>query len=121
MKQILFVVSVIAAMAVFTQTACYYDNEVEQYGTVPCDTTTMSYSADIAPIIQANCVSCHAPGGEQETSPFDTYDGVKVFSDDRKIVKRINGEGGIMPPSGAISTCDQRKIEAWVNAGALDN
>ena len=100
---------------------CYYDNEVTQYGITPCDTTAISYSQDIQPIIQDNCIRCHAPGGQQESNPFTSYAEVKLYTADRKIVERVNGIGGIMPPSGAISACSQLKIEAWVNAGAPDN
>ena len=121
MKQFLLAVFVFAVLVLLIPTSCYYDNEVEQYGITTCDTVAMSYSQDIRPIIDANCVSCHAPGGQQESSPFDTYDGLKNYADNRKIVNRVNGVGAIMPPSGAISKCDQLKIEAWVNAGALDN
>ncbi|MBC7776807.1 MAG: cytochrome c [Phycisphaerae bacterium] len=122
MKQLFFVVSVVAALAVFTQTACYYDNEVEQYGVPICDTVSISYSADIKPIIEANCLSCHAPGGEQEFVPFDTYDGLKLFTLNHEIVDRVYGNGvNIMPPSGALSDCNKLKIEAWVNAGAPNN
>jgi len=122
MKQFLFAVSIFAALALFTQTACYYDNEVEQYGVTTCDTVAISYSADILPIIQANCTSCHAPGKIQSTSPFDSYDGLKLYTLNREIVDRVNGNGvNLMPPSGAISDCNQQKIAAWVNAGAPNN
>lgn len=99
---------------------CYYDNEVEQYGVTYCDTVAISYSQDIAPIIQANCIRCHAPGGEQESSPFTTYNELKQYTDGA-IVERVNGIGGIMPPDGAISACDKLKIASWVNAGAPNN
>jgi len=122
MKQFLIAVFVLAALAVFTQTACYYDNEAEQYGVTTCDTLATSYSADIQPIIQADCISCHAPGGQQESSPFITYEGLKLYTLNREIVDRIKGNGvSPMPPSGAISDCNQQKIEAWVNAGAPNN
>ncbi len=122
MKQFFFAVSVIAALAVFTQTSCYYDNEVEQYGVTICDTLGISYSADIQPIIQANCITCHGPGGVQEFAPFDTYEGLKIFTLNREIVDRVYGNGvNRMPPTGALSDCNQLKIAAWVNAGAPKN
>lgn len=107
--------------AVLLPSGCYYDNEVEQYGVTICDTVAMSYSQDIQPIIQSNCLSCHAPGGEQESTPFTNYTEIKPYSDANNILARIKGVGGIMPPTGAISTCNQLKIEAWINAGAQDN
>lgn len=122
MKQFFFAVLAFAIWAIFSQTACYYDNEVEQYGVVVCDTTDISYSADIWPIINSNCISCHAPGGEQEFSPFDTYDGLKAYTFNREIVDRVYANGvNLMPPTGELSDCNKLKIEAWVNAGAPNN
>ncbi len=120
MKQLFFAVAFIAALAFFTQSACYYDNEVEQYGITPCDTVAVNYNEDIQTIIQSNCVTCHGPGGEQELVPFDTYNGLKIFA--ASLVDRVNGTGvALMPPSGAISDCNKQKIEAWVKAGAPEN
>lgn len=120
MKQLIFSVLAFVALTIFAPTACYYDNEVEQYGVSICDTTTLSFSQDIQPIINASCISCHSPGGERESAPFTTYDEIKLYADG-PIVERISGIGSIMPPSGAISNCNQLKIKAWVNAGAPNN
>lgn len=120
MKQFFFVVFAFALLAIGAQTSCYYDNEVEQYGTTVCDTVALSFSQDIQPIINASCITCHAPGGEQESTPFTTYEEIKLYTDGA-LVERIQGIGGIMPPSGAISSCNQLKIAAWVNAGAPNN
>jgi uncharacterized membrane protein len=120
MKQFFFSVLAFTLLTIFASTSCYYDNEAEQYGVTTCDTVAISFSQDIQPIINASCVSCHAPGKEQESTPFTTYEEIKLYSDGA-IVERITGIGGIMPPSGAISSCNQLKIQAWVNAGALNN
>lgn len=122
MKQFFFGASLVVFVALFAQTSCYYDNEVEQYGVTTCDTVNLSYNTHIKPIIDANCLSCHVAGGQQSSSPFDTYNNLKQFTLNREIVQRINGDGvALMPPSGAISNCDKLKIEAWVNAGAPNN
>lgn len=119
MKQLLFA-GLAALLTIFlAQTSCYYDNEAEQYGVTTCDTVAVSYSQDILPIITANCISCHTPGGQQESSPFTSYEQIRDYS--AAMVERVNGIGGVMPPSGAMSECNQNKIEAWVNAGALNN
>lgn len=119
MKQFFFALSVLLVLALVSQTACYYDNEEEQYGTVVCDTTAISFSQDVLPIINSRCISCHAPGGQQESSPYTSYEQIKNY--DAAMVERINGIGSIMPPTGAISTCEKLKIAAWVNAGSPNN
>lgn len=122
MKRFFFGASLLVLMALFAQTSCYYDNEAEQYGVTVCDTVSISYNTHIKPIIEANCQSCHIAGGQQSSSPFDTYNNLKLYTLNREIVRRINGDGvALMPPSGSISSCDKLIIEAWVNAGAPNN
>lgn len=122
MKQFFFAAFLLLFLAAITQTACFYDNEQDLYGNGnQCDTTALSYSADIRPILDANCISCHAPGGEQEGSPLVTYDDVVKYTADRNIVDRTNGTGSLMPPEGKMNDCNVSYIEAWVNAGAPNN
>lgn len=119
MKKLFFSILAFASLMILSQNACYYDNEVEQYGVATCDTTNISFSQDVLPVINASCISCHVPGGQQESSPMTNYEEIKNYSD--AILERVNGIGGIMPPTGPISECNQSKIEAWVRAGAPNN
>jgi len=122
MRKILFALSFIFLLIFSTQTSCYYDNEVEQYGITVCDTSAISYSADIKRIIDGNCISCHTPGGQQSTSPFNTYEQLKIYTTNSELVNRIKGIGvNLMPPTAPLTNCDQQKIEAWVRAGAPNN
>ena len=119
MKYLFFASFLLALTATLSQSACYYDNEVDQYGVTECDTTAVSYAIDIAPIIQQNCVACHQPGGSQETSAMDTYDNLVNFA--VSAVDRVNGRGNLMPPSGKMTSCNIALLEAWVNAGMPNN
>ncbi len=124
MKQIFFILTFLSLLISLPQTACYYDNEVEQYGVILCDTINVSYSAEIKVILNANCISCHTPGGQQESSPFDTYDVLKQYADNRSLIDRVKATDSQQmppPPAAPLSACDQSKIEAWINAGALNN
>jgi uncharacterized membrane protein len=106
------------------QTACYYDNEEDLYGAGGggnCDTTNVSFSADVQPVINANCVSCHAPGGQQESTPLTNYNEIKTYADNGKLVGRTQNSSLPMPPTGLMTQCNQDIIEAWVNAGAPNN
>ena len=121
MKKIFFAALTLLFIGSISQTACYYDNERDLYGIGNCDTTAVSYIADIRPIVDGNCISCHAPGGERETSPLLTYAELKQYADTRDIVGRTNGSTSLMPPSGKMSSCNVALIAAWVNAGAPNN
>lgn len=121
MKQFFFAAFSLLFIATISQTACFYDNEQDLYGAVACDTAAISYATDIRPILDANCISCHAPGGEQEISPLLTYDDIKRYTDGNNLTDRINGNSSLMPPTGKMAVCNIAIIEAWINQGALDN
>lgn len=99
---------------------CYFDNEQELYGIDPtaCDTTAVKYSTVIKPLIDKNCISCHAPGGVQESSPLHTYEVVKLYAESGLLVSRTNDTNSPMPQSGLLPECDRNKIRAWVKRGA---
>jgi hypothetical protein len=100
--------------------ACYYDNEEDLYGT-GCDTTAVSYAADIWPLIETNCqTGCHAPGGSAIGHIFTDHVSVmaKVINGSMKnrvVVQRD------MPPGTVLTDCQVQKVEAWMLQGALDN
>jgi hypothetical protein len=123
MRKITFVLLALAlAMAIFSQSACYYDNEEELYGaTTTCDTANVKYSTYVSKLVSDNCLSCHIAGGAQETSPLDGFTNLKTYATNGKFMARINDTGSPMPPSGLLSTCDRSKIEAWIKAGATNN
>lgn len=121
MKHFLFTALTALFITIMSQTACFYDNELDLYGAQTCDTTAVSYSLDIRPILDANCITCHAPGGEQEVAPLLTYEDVKKYTGDRNIVDRTSGTTVLMPPTGKMSDCNVSLIESWVNAGAPNN
>lgn len=81
-----------------------------------CSTQTLSYTADIAPIMNDRCMPCHAPGGEESTIPFTTYK--QVFSERMSIASQLVGCD--MPPDGSPQlTADERKqILDWLSCGA---
>ena len=104
-------------------TACWYDNEEELYGgDNGCDTTGVNYSTQVITILNNNCYSCHSVGSNVAGSTFDNYADLKVYVDNGQLIDLITTDGvGIMPPTGKMSDCEIERIQAWVNAGALDN
>jgi uncharacterized membrane protein len=122
MKHLAFVAFVLLlGMFMTFQSACYYDNEQELYGSTTCDTTAVKYSTKIKPMIQDNCISCHSSSGSQPGFPMDTYDQVKAYALNGKLVLRTNDTLVPMPQTGLMSDCNRLTIKAWVNAGAPNN
>ncbi len=122
MKKTLFALSTLAILMLLLALppGCYFDNEQELYGIDPtaCDTTAVKYSTVIKPLLEKNCISCHAPGGVQESVPLNTYDGVKLYATNSLLVTRTNDNTTPMPQSGLLPECDRNKIRAWVKRGA---
>ncbi|MEY3417073.1 MAG: hypothetical protein RL711_1973 [Bacteroidota bacterium] len=92
---------------------------------VVCDTSAVSYSKNIATILQKNCYACHsdATADANATLSFESYD--MVNADMTEIVKRINlptSSQSFMPKGGsAIDDCSKSQITSWVNKGGLNN
>jgi len=100
---------------------------------------TISFSEDIAPIIQIRCLECHKPGGEGFIkSGFDlsTYEGVMKGTKFGAMVIPGNAfmsnlmvmiDGRIAPEfrmphnKKKLSICEQKLFRRWINQGAKDN
>jgi hypothetical protein len=102
--------------------SCTYNNEIDLYS---CDTTNVSYSKDIEPIIRNNCYRCHGNGNSEvfgKGNNLEGYDSLKIYSG--LLVGSIkHSPGFIAMPKGVakLSNCDIGKIEKWVNEGVPDN
>ncbi len=96
---------------------------------VTCDTSTISYSKDIVPIVQNYCYTpgagCHdAYGAATSGYNFTTYAGIQGVSLSRLLLGDINWASGNneMPKNAAkLSACDINKFTRWINQGALNN
>lgn len=89
-----------------------------------CDTVNMKYVANVQPILQANCYSCHGNGQANGGVTLDNYAGVKAVADNGKLIGVITHAPGFppMPKGGAkLSDCNINKIRSWINRGAQNN
>jgi hypothetical protein len=108
-------------------TSCYYDNEEYLYPGLPdgqCDTTGVTYSAVVAPILASNCNACHNTATASGNVITSTYDGLKTAVNSGIFRKAINHESGAspMPKNGnKLPACELLKIDAWINQGAPQN
>lgn len=93
----------------------------------PCgDLTPATYAAVISPLFDAHCRECHGAsvyktlGGGND---YSTYQGIKSQSANL-ILGCVRHDPGYdpMPKSGAqLSTCDIAHLQAWIDAGQLNN
>lgn len=86
----------------------------------PDPTAKLTYSADIASIINNNCTQCHG-STPSNGAPFSltTYDAVKSRVD--RIIARTNSASSPMPPAGLINLSLREMIQQWKDDGLLEN
>ena len=106
-------------LGIFYLTSCRYDNEEEVY---PCGVATVSYSVEVAPLIESNCSPCHfdAQGANDPSPSFKTYSELKAVAENpsSRLLCRIKHEAGCspMPKNGdQLSESDIELIESWIN------
>jgi hypothetical protein len=127
MKRTFFLFGAILCVMILTfPPGCYYDNEVDLYGTgTPCDTANVSYASYIQPLLQDHCYKCHKES-EPEFSGYilDGYSHAQDYALSGKMADRTNNAGNPMPPlseGGLLPDCDRQKILSWIRAGAPQN
>ena len=109
-------------VAIISLSSCYYDKSEELYGKGSCDTTSVTYSTSISPIINRDCSSCHSGGSPSAGISLYDYTSVKNYMTSSRLVLmgyvKQDGTASNMPKGGSkISTCEINKLEAWVNQG----
>jgi cytochrome c5 len=114
------------AVGLFIISGCYYDKEDLLYGNgnTTCDTSAVMYSTTVKSILSNNaCMSCHSGAGSSAGINFDTYAGVKATVTNGKLYGSITHASGYvaMPVGGNVSSCDIKKIKAWIDAGVPNN
>jgi hypothetical protein len=89
-----------------------------------CDSNDYSYGARVASILNNWCVGCHNPNSKGGNIDLSNYQGVlSVISDERLLasIKHLPGYSAMPKNGGAMSACEIRIIEKWINAGYPDN
>lgn len=110
-------------LAGFVMSGCYYDNVTDLYPN-GCNLIDVSYSRNIVPILETNCLSCHNSISQQGGVVLDEYEDVLEYVENGKLMGSIKHEEGFEPmplTGGKLSNCQVKKFESWIDAGALDN
>jgi len=103
--------------------ACGDDDPEPDPETMDCESTDLTYTNEIAAIINSSCattVACHA-ANTSITFPMDTHDSVTNSPRFDRISGTINHESGFspMPKNGnKLDDCTIEKIDQWINDGA---
>ena len=104
---------------------CYYDKEAELYPfTNNCDTTNVTFSGSVAPVMASNCNGCHSGASASAGVKTDNYNDLLVIVNNGKLWGTVNHDPGFKPmPQNAqiLPVCDRSKIKIWITAGAPNN
>ena len=110
-------------------TSCYYD-EMPPEAVIPIP-ETVSYSKDVQPLWDQDCISCHNTGATSpDLSTANSYSALTINNKyvipgnaaSSKLHKSLVGDGeAIMPTSGKWSDSKIELVDKWINAGALNN
>jgi hypothetical protein len=121
----LVVIAVAVIFGLWSTTSCYYDNEEELYPNPPtCDTTNITYSGTVAPILEINCNTCHNSVNQQGGIITDNYDDLQTVINNGSFRGAINHLDGYSPmPQGGekLNECDLTQINFWLDNGAPNN
>lgn len=124
MKQLFFILLVI--LAGFTATQCTYHNVEDQFGSLEtsCDTSAVSYELHLAPVLQANCVSCHNSSNPSGGMALGDHVGLVQAANSGRLLGAVKHESGFSPmPQGAapLADCEIAQLEAWISQGLKNN
>lgn len=109
--------------------SCYNDKADKLYVAPPtttCDTSNVTFSGTINPIIQSNCAtnsSCHAQNASNGYD-YSTYSGIYRNVKSGIFLPAIQHTGSLpfMPLNAPqLAACDIQKITIWINNGAQNN
>ena len=104
--------------------SCEYHNEETLYPQ-NCDTTMVTYTQHIAPLVQLRCTPCHDAEAIDSQIPLITYDGLKAMVVAERLHGALHHESGFSPMpkdmSATLPVCELALFDKWIHDGALPN
>ena len=124
----LFLVAGMIALSLFS-TSCYYDNAETLYGGGICDTSSISYSSTIVPVLSVYCSKCHSAVNAPIAGDgliLEGFNNISIYlqQNEQTLINSVkqNGKAKSMPPSSAkIDKCSIAFLEAWIIQGRKNN
>jgi len=126
MKQLKVLFAVIIIILPFCK-ACYYDSEEALYPSTisSCDTTSVTFSGKIAPMLANNCYSCHSnatAAGFGAGIRLEDYADVKARATSVQGAIKHTGSYSPMPKNGGkLKSCLITQFDIWIRIGMPNN
>lgn len=115
---IFFALSSVTILAVFVPSSCSKAKAPPALPEIVC-TGTISFSQQIAPMIEENCAGCHGVGAG--TSPvLSNYSEISENAD--AMLNAMHGTPQLMPQGGpALADSLLQQFQCWMQQGKMDN
>jgi uncharacterized membrane protein len=116
----------LSAFLVFLCSSCLYDKSgsLTPASCSTSPTSQVSFSRDIFPIIQTNCLQCHDAKNHYGGIVIENYTQIAESGRSGELYNTIqissNGKA-YMPKGGRLLDCEIALIQAWIKQGALKN
>jgi hypothetical protein len=123
MKRLFISLAILAIFLLFF-VSCYYDNEEALYPTLnnACDTTYVTYSGTIVPLLNNNCTVCHGGSIPSGSILLTNFTSVQTVASSGLLMNALNGNGvQVMPVSGSLSVCKIAQFQIWIRNGMPNN
>jgi hypothetical protein len=107
--------------------SCYYDSEEALYPTYSsaCDTTNVTFSGTIVPVLSSNCLACHSnatAAAAGNNIRLENYADVTAKQPNITGSIKHTGTYSPMPKNGGkLKTCSITQWDIWVRKGMPDN
>ena len=101
--------------------SCYYDNKEDMYGTSgPCDTSNVSYTTHIKPLMDQQCVGCHGATAPSAGISLHDYASVQASVNSGRFIGSVRWDVGYSPmPKGGTkwTPCQIQQLLTWYHNG----
>ncbi len=121
MKRIIVLLVIILVFS-----SCYNRKAADLYpSTTVCDTTSVTYSGTILPIMQQHCAisGCHTGPGTANGLDYRQYSDLAVVASNGQLIPAIKHTGPDPMPKDMpmLDACSINEIVRWVNEGYPNN
>jgi hypothetical protein len=89
-----------------------------------CDTTAVSYSKQILPLLEDNCYTCHQGAAASSGIDLSNFATLQAHVANGDLVSAVTHTGTVTPMPyelPMLQSCEVNTIVAWVHQGALNN
>ena len=128
-RYISYLLFILIILVSIVNNRCYYDSKEYLFpeSTNLCDTTNISFTATVQPVLSQYCLACHSnanAAGLGSNIKLEDYADVAKKAKDGSLVGSISRTGSYSPmPKNAskLSDCVIQGITKWVEEGSQNN